>query len=168
MKGHQLYISVGSNINQHAHICAGLDDMTKAFGDLTLSSIYESESVGFDGDNFYNLVVGATTVDDIATVVGCLKRIEDSQGRDRTSARFSSRTLDLDLLLFDDVVCQQPIELPRDEIGYNAFVLLPLAELAPNKQHPVTKQTYTSMWQAFNKEEQTLWKIDFDWHGKAL
>jgi 2-amino-4-hydroxy-6-hydroxymethyldihydropteridine diphosphokinase len=168
MTRHQIYISVGSNINQHVHICAGLDEMKKAFGDLTLSRIYESESVGFDGDNFYNFVVGAKTDDDIASVVASLKRIEDSQGRDRTSERFSSRTLDLDLLLFDDVVCKKPITLPRDEISDNAFVLLPLAEVAPNKAHPVTQQTYATMWQEFDKAKQTLWMIDFDWNGTAL
>jgi 2-amino-4-hydroxy-6-hydroxymethyldihydropteridine diphosphokinase len=107
--------------------------MNVAFGELTFSRIYESESVGFEGDNFYNLVIGAKTNDSISDVVSCLKRIEDSQGRDRTSARFSSRTLDLDLLTFDDIVCQRPIALPRDEIGYNAFVLLPLAEIAPDE-----------------------------------
>jgi 2-amino-4-hydroxy-6-hydroxymethyldihydropteridine diphosphokinase len=168
MSNHHIYISVGSNINQHAHICAGLDAMAEVFDGLTLSPIYESESVGFDGDNFYNLVVSAKTTNNIADVVACLKRIEDSQGRDRTSARFSSRTLDLDLLLFDDVVCQQPITLPRDEITYNAFVLLPLAEVAPNGKHPITQQTYDDMWQAFDKEKQTLWVIDFDWHGNIL
>ncbi|TDF38387.1 2-amino-4-hydroxy-6-hydroxymethyldihydropteridine diphosphokinase [Alteromonadaceae bacterium M269] len=168
MSSHTIYISVGSNIDRQANISAGLDALKKEYDDLSFSKIYESESVGFDGDNFYNLVVATKTSQDIATVVARLKQIEDEQGRDRSGAKFSSRTLDLDLLLYDDQVCDKPVQLPRDEINFNAFVLLPLKEVAPDHVHPVNQQTYSDMWDAFDKTKQTLWPIEFDWNGITL
>ncbi|MGJ8679690.1 2-amino-4-hydroxy-6-hydroxymethyldihydropteridine diphosphokinase, partial [Paraglaciecola sp.] len=58
---HQIYISVGSNIDREKHTKSGLQGMYQVFGELVLSSVYESESVGFEGDNFYNMVVKAST-----------------------------------------------------------------------------------------------------------
>ena len=128
----RIYISIGSNINRSYHIQAAVSALTQHFGPLTLSSVYESEAVGFAGSAFYNMVVAADTSLSIADCVGLFKQIEDSYGRDRSAAKFSGRTLDLDLLTYDDVVCQQPVELPRAEITENAFVLWPLAEIAPD------------------------------------
>ena len=90
------------------------------------------------------------------------KQIENNYGRDRTAAKFSGRTLDLDLLTFDDVVCQQPVELPRAEITENAFVLWPLAEIAPDVIHPLTRRSYSDMWQQYSKQ-QKLWPVPFNW-----
>lgn len=158
----RIYISIGSNINRSYHIQAAVSMLKQHFGQLQLSSVYESEAVGFCGDAFYNLVAAADTTLSIADCVSVFKQIEDAYGRDRSSARFSGRTLDLDLLTYDDVVCEQPIELPRAEIGENAFVLLPLSELAPAAVHPVAGKTYAALWQQYDKQ-QKLWPVPFDW-----
>ncbi|MDP5137822.1 2-amino-4-hydroxy-6-hydroxymethyldihydropteridine diphosphokinase [Rheinheimera baltica] len=158
----QIYISLGSNKNRHFHIQAAVSALSQYFGPLTLSSVYESEAVGFAGDPFYNMVAAANTDLAIADCVTLFKQIEDSYGRDRTAAKFSGRTLDLDLLTYDDVICQQPVELPRAEITENAFVLWPLAEIAPEVVHPLTGQTYSSLWQQYNKQ-QKLWPVPFNW-----
>jgi len=160
-----LFISIGSNIDKDLYIRQGISQLTAAFGPLEISSVYESESVGFDGSNFYNLVCAATTTLDISDVTALLRKIEVANGRDRSAKKFSSRTLDLDLLLYDDLVVTAPVVLPRDEIDKNAFVLWPLAELAPNLIHPVLKQSYQDLWQCFNKDKQSLWPIAFDWQG---
>ena len=160
---HHIFISVGSNINREQHITSGLDAMHAAFGELTLSSVYESKSVGFDGNNFYNLVVQTTTTLSIADVVDVLKQIEAKNLRTRESKKFAPRTLDLDLLTYDDVIMQQPMELPRGEILYNAFVLQPLAEIAPDVDHPLVKKSYLALWQQYDKSQQQLWPIDFTW-----
>lgn len=157
-----IYISVGSNMNRDYHIRQGVSALQQHLGALQLSSVYESEAVGFSGDSFYNLVVGATTTLSIAECKTLFKRIEDQYGRDRTAERFSGRTLDLDLLTFDSLICQQPVQLPRAEITENAFVLWPLAEIAPEQIHPLTQQTYAELWQNYAKA-QKLWPVPFDW-----
>lgn len=159
-----VFISVGSNIARNANIRGGIQLLREQYQELIISSVYESESVGFDGDNFFNLVVGFTTDEDVYAVHGKLREIEDTFGRDRTGPRFSSRTLDLDLLLYDDLVMKADgLELPRDEITKNAFVLWPLAEIAPDIKHPALGCTFAELWQAYDKDKQSLWSIPFDW-----
>lgn len=160
---HQIYISVGSNIDKERNTRSGLDAMEKVFGSIQLSTVYESEAVGFSGSHFYNLVVAAQTDYDVAAVCRALKAIEQQNGRVRGEKRFAPRTLDLDLLLFDDLITQDGVVLPRDEIEYNAFVLLPLSELAPNLSHPVSLKTYQQMWQEYDQSKQKLWPVEFTW-----
>lgn len=160
---HIIYISVGSNVDKEKHTNAGLQGLYQVFGELTLSSVFESESVGFEGNNFYNLVVKATTKLSIARVCSELKQIEQDNKRQRGEQKFSPRTLDLDLLLYDSQVTTQPIILPRPEVLYNAFVLKPLAEIASDELHPKVKKSYAELWQEYDKSQQKLWAIEFDW-----
>jgi 2-amino-4-hydroxy-6-hydroxymethyldihydropteridine diphosphokinase len=164
-----IYLSLGSNIEPHENICAALDELQATFGDLEISSVYESEAVGFKGQNFLNLVVGINTNQSIADISIRLKQIEDSNGRDRSAPRFSARSLDIDILTVDDLVGHHDgIDLPRDEILKNAFVLQPMAQLAPDKVHPLTGMTYSKHWQAFDKTSQKLWPIKFLWDQRSI
>lgn len=165
---HVIYISVGSNVDKEKHTRAGLQGMYEAFGQLTLSSVFESESVGFEGNNFYNLVVKTATMLPIENVCAALKKIEQDNKRQRGEQKFAPRTLDLDLLLYDKMVTADPVVLPRPEILYNAFVLKPLAEIAPEEVHPVTNKSYASLWQAYDQSQQKLWAINFDWSPTDL
>jgi 2-amino-4-hydroxy-6-hydroxymethyldihydropteridine diphosphokinase len=160
---HIIYISVGSNVDKEKHTKAGLQGMYQAFGELTLSTVFESESVGFEGNNFYNLVIKASTTLSITQVCLVLKQIEQDNKRQRGEQKFAPRTLDLDLLLYDQEVTTQPIELPRPEVLYNAFVLKPMAEIAADVIHPVVQESYANLWQAYDKSQQKLWAIKFDW-----
>lgn len=162
-QSHIIYISVGSNVDKEKHTKAGLQGMYQAFGELTLSSVFESESVGFEGNNFYNLVVKASTRLSVEKVCRILKKIEQDNKRLRGEQKFAPRTLDLDLLLYDQKVTNDPIELPRPEILYNAFVLKPLAEIAADEIHPVVNDSYANLWQTYDKSQQKLWAIKFDW-----
>jgi 2-amino-4-hydroxy-6-hydroxymethyldihydropteridine diphosphokinase len=158
----RVYVSIGSNIEREANIRGGVADLQERFGELTLSPVYESEAVGFDGDNFYNLVAAFDTGLDVLEVARVLREIEDAHGRTREGPRFSSRTLDIDMLLYDELLLQQgKLELPREEITKNAFVLWPLAEIAPELEHPVLHQTYAELWAAFDKDKQSLWPVEF-------
>ncbi|MEW5757622.1 MAG: 2-amino-4-hydroxy-6-hydroxymethyldihydropteridine diphosphokinase [Pseudomonadota bacterium] len=160
----RVYVSVGSNIDKESNIRGGVRALRQRYGALILSSVYQSRAVGFAGDDFYNMVLGFDTQETIAQVAGCLRETEERYGRVRGGARFSSRTLDLDLLLYDDVVQEgDDIELPRDEITKHAHVLLPLAEIAPQRTHPRLGKTFSELWQAFDQPEQELWPIEFDW-----
>lgn len=158
----RIYISLGTNISPEQHLKAGLLDLQDSFGSLQLSRVFESEAVGFKGTNFLNMVAAAETELSITDVVATFKRIEQANGRIKSEKKFSPRSLDIDLLLYDNLVCDEPIELPRGEILFNAFVLWPLAEIAPNLNHPIVNKSYQSLWQAFDKQSQKLWPIEFD------
>lgn len=160
---HQIFISVGSNIDKERNTRSGLTAMNELFTQMSISTVYESEAVGFNGSHFYNLVVSAKTQMSVADVCKSLKDIEHNNGRVRGEQKFAPRTLDLDLLLFDDLITNDGVELPRDEIEYNAFVLLPLSELAPDLVHPKTGNTYSKMWRQYDHAKQKLWPIDFTW-----
>ncbi len=164
-----IFLSLGSNVDRHKHILAALDALSELLGELTISSVYESKSVGFDGSNFFNLVVGAETALVIAELSENLKRIEDDNGRKRSGPKFSPRTLDIDILTFGGFVgVYSGVELPRAEITKNAFVLLPLSEIAPAVVHPQLLKTYQQLWAEYDQTSQKLWAIDFAWRGKAI
>lgn len=164
-----IYLSLGSNVDRHKNITAALDALADLLGELKISSVYESKSVGFDGSNFFNLVVGADTALPIAELSETLKRIEDNNGRKRSGPKFSPRTLDIDILTYGDFVGDESgIELPRAEITKNAFVLLPLAEIAADVLHPQLQKTYHDLWAGYDQASQSLWPIEFEWRGKKV
>lgn len=159
----RVYISIGSNIEPLYHIRKGLTHLQHQFGSLILSSVYESQAIGFKGDNFYNLAAGFDTPMTLHQVVDILRHIEQVNGRQQQSKRFSARTLDLDLLLYNDLILKADnLEIPRNEISQYAFVLLPLAEIAPTARHPLTGQCYIDMVKQFDHPEQSLWRINVD------
>jgi len=163
-----IYLSLGSNIDRRRHICAALDALVENFGALQLSTVYKSESVGFEGDSFYNLVVGITSGLAVGEITKILKHIEDCNGRDRSAPKFGPRSLDIDILTVDNLVGDcDGIRLPRNEVLKNAFVLQPLAELAPEMVHPVTGKTIGIHWQQFDKTSQKLWPIKFAWRQSS-
>lgn len=167
----QVYLSLGSNINRQHNIHAALDALANQFGALQISSVYESKSVGFNGSNFFNLVVGITPNLSIPALSDALKKIEDDNGRSRQGPKFSPRTLDIDILTYGDFVGidgDSGIVLPRAEITQNAFVLLPLTEIAPEQKHPQLQQTYAKLWQVYDKKSQSLWPVDFIWRGEKI
>jgi 2-amino-4-hydroxy-6-hydroxymethyldihydropteridine diphosphokinase len=155
----RVYVSIGSNIERLRYIRAGLAEMHMHFGALILSSVYESEAVGFEGDDFYNLVAAFETGMDVHEVASILRRIEKNNDRKRSDNSFSARSLDLDILLYDDLIFKD-VKVPRDDILKYAFVLLPLSEIAPDVKHPVTGQSYADLWQRFDKVGQSLWRVE--------
>lgn len=147
------FISVGSNIDKETNIPSSLRALEAAFGKLQISSIYETEPVGFVGDSFYNLVVGFESELGAKEVAKTLRQIELDHGRSRESQKFSARTLDLDLLLYGNLIISDGrLRIPRDEIEHYAFVLEPLAEIAADKRHPINGKTYRELWEQFDKQ----------------
>ncbi|HET7569570.1 MAG TPA: 2-amino-4-hydroxy-6-hydroxymethyldihydropteridine diphosphokinase [Gammaproteobacteria bacterium] len=156
-----VFIGVGSNVEPARHVQMGLDAMGKRFGPLRISTIWRSRAVGFHGNDFYNLVVAFTTDLEIHALDAELDAIEAACGRDRSAPRFAPRTLDLDLLLYDDVVLDEPgLTIPRGEILEYAFVLRPLAELAGERRHPLTGLTFAEHWRRFETDEPPLVAVD--------
>jgi 2-amino-4-hydroxy-6-hydroxymethyldihydropteridine diphosphokinase len=162
----QVYVSIGSNIERERNIERALQALAANYGELQQSSVYESAAVGFDSAPFYNLVVAFQTGDPPQAVQETLRRIEDSQGRLR-AGELAARTLDLDLLLYDDLVMHAgKLVLPRDDIDRYAFVLGPLAEIAGERCHPVSGVPYADLWSAFDKTGQELRRIDWPPAGR--
>jgi|TARA_B110000977_G_scaffold154462_1_gene196313 2-amino-4-hydroxy-6-hydroxymethyldihydropteridine diphosphokinase len=142
-----VYIGVGSNVVARYNIGRALEEMRLTFGALDQSPVYQSASVGFDGDDFLNLVVKFETSLDVNAVVNQLRMIEDALGRDRTQPRFSKRPIDLDILLYGDMETNRPgIQVPRDEILESAYVLRPLCDLSPHLLHPQQQLSYLDLW----------------------
>jgi 2-amino-4-hydroxy-6-hydroxymethyldihydropteridine diphosphokinase len=159
----RVFVSVGSNIERTRHICMAVQKLRARYGKLVVSSVYESAAVGFAGDPFYNLVVGFDTDDPPLRVAQELYAIEEACGRSRTGPRFSARTLDLDLLLYGDLVLQEKgRSIPHPQTLSQAFVLGPLAEIAGGLCHPGEKRTYLEFWTAFDPALQNLRRVDFD------
>ena len=142
---------------------AAIAALRQHFGTLRLSRVYENRAIGFDGAPFYNLVAAFDTTEPPAALVNILHAIEQVQGRVRGPDKFSARSIDLDLLLYDQLVCDEPsLRLPRDEIRDYACVLGPLAELLPDSVHPETGETFAKMWARFPQSRQPLVPVEIE------
>lgn len=157
----QVYLSVGSNQEPRKHVAMALDAINVLFSPLELSPVYESVAVGFEGDNFFNLVVGFDTELPLTELDERLDQIEQDCGRKRDEDRFTSRTMDLDLLLYGNLVRHDDNwDIPRGEITRYAFVLKPLTELAPDFLHPELGLSFSQLWREGDFSEQELWVVD--------
>jgi 2-amino-4-hydroxy-6-hydroxymethyldihydropteridine diphosphokinase len=142
----ECFVSVGSNINKEKNIEQGLNSLRETFGHLTISKIYETAAVGFDGDDFYNLVIGFESNLSAYEIYETLRELEFKYGRSQNSQKFTPRTLDLDLLLYGDTIINDDVlKLPRADIEKYLFVLQPLCDIAPNLKHPILQKSYAQM-----------------------
>lgn len=157
----RIFLGIGSNIEAEENIRSAINIFRDMYDDLMVSAVYESEAVGFQGDNFLNLVVAFTAYESVEVISELMDEIEDAHGRRRNVDVMMARTLDIDLLLYDDMI-NEDMNIPRNEIDTYAFVLLPLSELAPDMRHPVTGDTFIDMWERFDKGDQNLWPADID------
>jgi 2-amino-4-hydroxy-6-hydroxymethyldihydropteridine diphosphokinase len=161
----RIYIGLGTNIDREHNLRAGITALREHFGAIDLSTVYETKAIGFAGENFYNMVIGANTGLKPREVFETLRTIEHEHGRQRQQPRYSSRTLDLDLLLYDYEVLKEPdFEIPRYDVDEYPFVLKPLAELDGGRKHPVKGKTFAQLWDEFDKTDLGMWPvtIDFD------
>lgn len=164
----RVYLGLGSNIDREKNLRGAVRALEERFGDILISPVYESDAVGFEGDPFYNLVVAIDTDKTVGELAAELRAIEEAWGRDRLAPKFSSRTLDIDILTWGNACGEiDGVSLPRDEILKHAFVLKPLADLAGNDRHPETIRPYAEHWEAFDHSRQPLREVDlpFDSSG---
>lgn len=155
-----VWISLGSNLDREASLRGALRRLRERADDLVLSSVYEGPAVGSPGPPFYNLVAGFSTSLGVAALNAWLRAIETALGRVRGPDKNAPRTLDLDLLTYGDRVgVIDGYTLPRDEILRYAFVLAPLAEVAPAERHPIDGRRYDALWAAFPKEDPPLRRV---------
>jgi 2-amino-4-hydroxy-6-hydroxymethyldihydropteridine diphosphokinase len=146
------------------YIPASLNALEHLFGKLLVSSVYESEPVGFSGDSFYNLVVGFKSSLPVTEILQKLRQIESNNGRNRNGQKFSAHTLDLDLILYGDLtVKRENVQIPRQDIEIYAFVLEPLNEIAPDLKHPHLCISYKTLWDNFSKTDLKQKRIQPSW-----
>ncbi len=159
-----VYVSIGSNIHRKKHVQASVDALTARFGGIELSSIYETEAVGFGGDPFYNLVARFEADDSARGINQFFKEVEAKHGRVKGGKKFAARTLDIDLILYgDERIDTEELQLPRDEIEKYAFVLEPLAELAPTARYMISGETFLDMWERLKKQGDMASAPTVDW-----
>jgi len=141
------YLSLGSNLEPEANLRRAIAELHARFAAVTVSPIYRTPAVGFDGPDFLNAAAIVETDLDVFALDAWLHVLEDAHGRRRDVPRFSSRPLDIDIVFFDDMVLKGPgnLEIPRPELRH-AFVLKPLADIAPDFRDPLSGSTLSELW----------------------
>lgn len=159
----RVYVGIGSNIEPERHIRSGLTALRRRFGPLTVSTVYANPAVGFIGADFFNLVAGFETGLPVRTVAAALRNIEQTHRHHGDSPKLGPRALDLDLLLYDDLILREDgLHLPRDEILHHAFVLKPLADVAGDRRHPLLGLTFAELWASFDQSWTTLTPVTLE------
>jgi len=146
-----VYISTGSNMGgRFDYLQSGLHDVSERIGEIVLiSSVVETPALGFDGSPFLNACFTVETSLLPDQVMEQLLQIEKKHGRERDASKgYVNRTLDLDLLFYDDSILNTPfLTLPHPSLEKRRFVVQPLAEIVPNKKHPALSQTVAALLQ---------------------
>ncbi len=153
----RVYLSLGSNQEPERHLRAAITALRDRFGEISVSPAYRSRSVGFDGIDFVNLAIGLDTDLSPQSLNDWLHALEDRNGRRRDVPRYSDRTLDIDIVFYGSLVLEGKghLQIPRDELKH-AFVLRPMADIAPQFRHPVSGKSMAQLWVAFESDREPL------------
>lgn len=155
----KVFLGLGSNVLPEANLRLAKSELDRRFHLVAVSAVYRNAAVGFEGNDFLNAVACIETDASPGNVCLQLEEIHDLAGRSRGEHSFVSRSLDIDLLLYGNEIDNEH-KVPRDDILEYAFVLRPLAELAPDLAHPVTGRTMADHWQAFDHGSHHLEPVD--------
>jgi 2-amino-4-hydroxy-6-hydroxymethyldihydropteridine diphosphokinase len=156
----EVYVAVGSNVEPERHMQQAVAELTRAFPGARFSSWYRNRAAGFDGEDFINLVAGFTTALPVHAMLEQLHAIEGRCGRGRDAPRWAPRSMDVDVLLYGDLVCEEPgLKLPRPDLLQRAYMLGPLAELAPSCVHPTAGLTVGELWRRFDQDAHPLERL---------
>jgi len=155
----EVFLSLGSNIDPEKNLKYACRELKKAFGNIQISSVYRNKPIGFEGNDFLNMVVKIKSSFKPNEMLDFLGRLESATGRNIGTGAFDSRTLDIDMLLFGRLIHpEKPFKIPRNDIELYSFVLCPLAEIEPDGIHPVTGKTLKDLWESLDQAEHPLTK----------
>lgn len=156
-----VYLGLGSNVDAEKNLRLAAGELRRRFGDVRLSRTYRNAAVGFEGDDFLNLVAAFDTAEPPLAIQQQIDEIHDLAGRQRAGDKFSPRTLDVDLLLYgNEIIDEPPLHLPRPDVLEYVFVLGPLAELAPELVHPLSGRPIGEHWQECDASRHPLAPVD--------
>jgi len=155
-----IFVAAGSNVAPCEHMTLATLELAREFPDICFSPWYQNHAAGFDGADFINLVAGFRTELPVEELLAVLQRIESLCGRPREAPRWAPRSMDLDVLLYGDLVCQRPgLTLPRPDLLLRAYMLGPLADLAPDLLHPTAGLTIGELWRRFDHAAHPLTRM---------
>ena len=147
-------VAAGSNVEPIANLRRALEVLRRHFPGLRASAAYANAAVGFEGDDFVNLVVRFDTDLPVRQVLARLHEAEAACGRERDAPKWAPRSMDLDVLLYGDVVCAEPgLTLPRPDLLRRPYMLGPAAEIAPEVEHPTARRTLAELWRDMRQRE---------------
>lgn len=151
----EVLVAAGSNVDPVRHLARAVRALSARFPGVRLSRAYRNKAVGFEGEDFVNLVVAFDTDLPPREVLGILHGIEAECGRAREAPKWAPRTMDLDLLLFGELQLDEPgLRMPRPDLLKRPYMLGPAAEVAPGAMHPVEQKTLAQLWARFEREAQ--------------
>jgi 2-amino-4-hydroxy-6-hydroxymethyldihydropteridine diphosphokinase len=157
-------VAAGSNIEPVANLRRALDALAGHYPSLRASRAFRNRAVGFEGEDFVNLVVAFDTDQDVRTVIERLHEAESLCGRARDAPKWAPRSMDLDVLLYGSMVTDEPgLALPRPDLVRRAYMLGPMAELAPDLVHPTSGSTMRELWESFDRNAHPMRPVDLDW-----
>jgi 2-amino-4-hydroxy-6-hydroxymethyldihydropteridine diphosphokinase len=161
----EVFVAAGSNVEPIANLRRALDVLGRHFGPLRLSRAYRNRAVGFEGDDFVNLVVGFDTALGVHETIERLHEAEAACGRARNAPKWAPRSMDLDILLYGTRVCDEPgLVLPRPDLVRRPYMLGPMAELAPGLRHPVSGATMAELWRELAaRQAHALQPVELGW-----
>ena len=159
----QTFVAIGSNVDPAERMLQAARAIRQRFADARFSRCYRNPAYGFEGPDFYNAVTGFSTTLPLDALLPSLREIEARCGRERADARWAPRRMDLDLLLYGDVVGAGPgYTLPRRDLSRRVYMLGPLAELAPDLLYPPSGPTIARLWEQFPQSEHLLTPLPLD------
>ena len=159
----EVFVAAGSNVEPVVNLRRALAMLRAAYPGLRTSRAWRNAAVGFEGDDFINLVVGFETGEPLPGVIERLHEIEAACGRARDAPRWAPRSMDLDVLLYGNRVSRQPgLTLPRPDLVRRAYMLGPIAELAPGLHHPTLGVTMRELWERFDRTAHPMQQVDID------
>ena len=160
---HKIFVGIGSNIDREKNIKSCIEILKDLYDNILISPVYETEAMGFNGPNFYNLVLSFETEENVYDLKNGLNQIENNHGRHFNETKFSSRTLDIDILYYDDLILSDDkVQIPRKEICEYDFVLKPLVDLVPDFIHPIRNISHKEMLSNIKIKKQIISTINMD------
>lgn len=151
------YLSLGSNMDPERNLRSAVVALRERFGNLSLSPVYRTAAIGFEGPDFLNAAAIIESDLDPQALNDWLHALEDAHGRDRSGPRFGDRPLDIDIVFYDDRILRGPgnLRIPRPELRH-AFVLKPLADIAPGYVDPVSGSMLAELWAASPERDRAM------------
>ncbi|MDQ3159810.1 MAG: 2-amino-4-hydroxy-6-hydroxymethyldihydropteridine diphosphokinase [Pseudomonadota bacterium] len=151
------YLSLGSNVEPQTNLRSAIAALRGRFGDVVLSPVYRTSAFGFDGADFLNAAAVFDSDLDVFALNDWLHALEDAHGRDRSGPRFGDRPLDIDIVFYGDRIVDGPdnLKIPRPELE-QAFVLKPLADIAPDFVDPLSGKSLGQLWQSHPQRDDAM------------